>query len=181
MQRLYFSEQYYWRCSALVALLIFATLFVGSPLQQWWTDQNSHAAVFLLSMLLIGTSVLMGGLSLRDRWEIWALRLGLGAVFIMFLLRLSASERSHIIEYCILTYCVYKAFETRYKTAQEPKWVGLMTGLCCIAVGLIDEGVQYGLPQRVGSWEDVMFDSGAVVLTLATLALLKNARKWLRK
>lgn len=177
MQSFKYSERYYWRCSTLALLLIFATLFVGNPLQQWWTDQNSHAVVFLVSMLLIGASLFMGGFSYRDRWELWALRLGLTAVFMMFLLRLTASERSHIIEYCILTYCVFKALSTRYRGQRKLGIIHLQSAALCICTAFVDEGLQALLPQRVGSWEDIIFDVGAVGFALGVIAILAWGKK----
>ena len=151
---------------------IFSTLFLGHPLRQWWDHQDGHALAFLLAMALIGGCVLLGGIKLVDRWELWAVRLGLSGVMVMFFLRLSLTERSHIIEYSVLTYCVYQAMTLRY----DQKWtlvqIGFSTFLLCTLIGLLDEGLQSLLPQRMGSWEDVIFDVGTIFFTVSSLLFL---------
>lgn len=39
-------------------------------------------------MLLVGAAILMGALHWEAHWELWAVRLGLTAVFVLFFLRL---------------------------------------------------------------------------------------------
>ena len=172
-----FTERYYWRCSTAVVACIFSTLLLGHPLRQWWDHQDGHALAFLLAMALIGGCVLLGGFKLVDRWELWAVRLGLSGVLVMFFLRLSLTERSHIIEYSVLTYCVYQALTIRYDQKWTPFQIGLSTFLVCTLLGFLDEGIQTLLPQRIGSWEDIVFDVGAVIFTISSLSFFGAIRR----
>lgn len=177
MQRLLYSERYYWRCSALIILLIFSTLFIGNPLRQWWDNQDGHAFFFVIGMALVAGCIALGGLFFRDRWENIALRMGLAAIFVMFLLRLSLAERSHIIEYSVLAYCIFKALSTRNKGRGNESSAYLQSAILCIIIALIDEGLQTVLPQRIGSWEDIVFDVGAVGFALGGVAILRGVKK----
>jgi len=172
MKRHQFTEKFYWRCSFLIVLLIFSTLFIGNPLVTWWSHQGSHALVFLTGMLLVGAAILMGALHWEAHCELWAVRLGLTAVFVLFFLRLSLPERSHVMEYSVLTYCLFQALILRYRNRLSLLHFYLITAVLATGIGLLDEGIQNLLPNRVGSWEDVIFDIGAVLFCLFSLSLL---------
>lgn len=176
MQSFVYSEKFYWWSSLLTTLLIFSTLFTGNPLSKWWYQQDSHALVFLLGMLLVGGTVISGGGRRNKKWESWGLRLGLAAVLTMSLLRLSLAERSHLIEYSVLTYFLFKAASLHWAKRFSPFQIGLLTASFALGIAFTDEGLQHFLPNRVGSWEDLLFDTGAIAFCLVSLGLLGKRR-----
>lgn len=172
------SEKTFWKLSVGIVLLIFSTIFIGNPLREIWSDQGGHALVFVLGMLLVGSAVLIGGLSGPHRWQRWAVRLGLAAVFLMFFLRLSIAERSHIIEYSVLAYCLHEALKRNPIIQNRFRYPWILAFLFTIVIAGIDEGIQMIIPQRVGSWEDFAFDSGAAAFAIGINILLKTYKRF---
>lgn len=171
------SEKTYWKLSLGIVILIFSTIFIGNPLRETWSNQGGHALVFVLGMLLVGSAILIGGLSGPDRWQLWAVRLGLAAVFVMFFLRLSLAERSHVIEYSVLAFCLHQALKINPIIANRLRYPWILSLFLTIAIAGLDEGIQALLPKRVGSWEDLAFDAGAAAFAIGAVRLIKNLRK----
>ena len=55
--------------------------------------------------------------------------------------------------------------------------IHLQSAALCICTAFVDEGLQALLPQRVGSWEDIIFDVGAVGFALGVIAILAWGKK----
>ena len=171
------KEKRYWVLVALVFLAILIVLFVGSPLLSLFNDQNHQAILFVAGMILSGFAILAYGIKSKKIKREIGIILGLAAVFLMLFLRLGLSERSHVIEYSVLTLFVFMAFEERAKnssTANSPIFNTLMFTL---PVGVFDEGIQSLLPDRVFDINDVVFNTLVSISTVGILILIK----WIRK
>jgi len=94
----------------------------------------------------------------------------------LFVFRLGAPERSHLLEFCSLTICVHKALLERFGTHQIR--AVFLAAFICITVGLIDESLQAVLPNRVFDTEDIVFNSLVVLTTLGVSFLLQKARRY---
>ena len=158
-------------------VLILSTLFIGNPLREILPSQDLHAVLFLAGMLLVGLSCLFNYNTLPS-WRSRAVYFGLAALFLMFFLRLSLQERSHLIEYCILTLFVFNALEI--KTIPKIKRY-FFTFFLCFALGAFDEILQHFLPDRVMDAEDVFFNTLAISFVLLNHFLVEQIKKWGKK
>ena len=170
-------ERRYWSYALAVAIAIFATLLMGRPLQQMLRDQNVQAVFFLSGMLLVGAAILVHGLRLRPDGRELAVWLGLAAVFTMFVFRLGAPERSHLIEYSVLAIFVHKALGERWVESASIWRTALMAWLFTFLIGVLDEGLQYWLPDRVFDTEDIVFNGIAATMAIGGSMIVNWARQ----
>ena len=156
---------------------ILSTLFTGNPLRKVLPSQDLHAVLFLIGMLLVGSSCALNFRSLPS-WRGRAVYFGIAALLLMFFLRLSLNERSHLIEYSILSLFVFNAFEkkgwTKYKRYRST--FGL-----CFGLGVLDELLQYFLPNRVMDGEDIVFNTLAIGFVLLNHLVMEWIKKWVKK
>ena len=76
-------------------------------------------------------------------------------------------ERIHFIEYGILSIFVFRALRHNIKN----KSIYLWSGIAVFGLGLIDEGIQYVLPNRVYETRDVIVNGVAGILGLFLIGL----------
>lgn len=72
-----------------------------------------------------------------------------------------AVERVHFVEYGLLTVLFYLAWRGRSDLTAL-----LLPALAVLTVGVLDEGVQWFVPGRVGEWRDVLLNGAAIVCGL---------------
>lgn len=171
------KEKWHWILVALVVFAILIVLFTGSPLLSLFNNQNHQAILFVSGMVLSGSSILFYGLKSKSIKREIGIFLGLAGVFLMLFLRLGLTERSHVIEYSVLTLFVFTAFEERSKNKPDANSPILNTFLFSIPIGIIDESIQILRPERVFDINDIVFNSLVCIATIAALASIR----WIRK
>jgi hypothetical protein len=150
---------------------------MGRPLASQLRDQNVQAVFFVLGMLLVGAAILIYSVKAKPGKPEMSMLLGIAAVYIMFIFRLGAPERSHLIEYSVLAICIHKALIER---AQHKKWIrqpAIPALTLAFLVGVLDESIQFFLPNRVFDPEDIVFNGMAVTMAIGARALLVWVRK----
>ncbi len=173
-------EKYYWLCTALVVIAIFSTLFLGRPLAEALQDQNMQSLLFLVGMFLVGVMILVHSLQTKpNRIEI-ALLLGIAAIYILLFLRLGLPERSHLIEYSVLAVIMHKAIQERKTNGKKISYPALWALLFSFIIGLIDEGIQIFLPDRVFDYWDIVFNGIAVSLAMGAVVVIAWVRKLIK-
>lgn len=98
--------------------------------------------------------------------------LGIAAVYVMFFFRLGALERSHLIEYSVLAVFLHRALlerSTNKKPSLRPALLAIGLG---VLIGLLDEVLQFFLPNRTFDPEDMIFNGFAVVMAITASSLL---------
>ncbi|MDC8003218.1 VanZ family protein [Aureisphaera galaxeae] len=170
-------EKRYWFFALLVLFTIITTLFVGQPLLKLLGNQDVQAFLFLAGMFLVGVAILTHALSIRPGNVEMAILLGIAAIYVMLFLRLGLPERSHLIEYSILTIFVHRALMERKLHRKKPTRPALWAGAIVFGIGVVDECIQLVLPDRVFDTDDILFNGIAVVLALSSTVLLQ----WIRK
>lgn len=153
--------------AALVTTAIFASLFMGKPLQEYLRDQNVQAVFFLTGMLLAALAVLFHGLNVRPDKRELAIWFGIAAVYVMFVFRLGAPERSHMIEYSILAILIHKYLLTPPSYSQSLTKTALLAITISSLIGVLDECIQIFLPHRVFDYYDIVFN--IMVSTMAVI------------
>ncbi len=171
------KEKKLWLWASLVAITIFSTLFIGQPFERLLRDQNTQAILFLTGMLLVGVVILMNGLRAKpDKVNITIL-IGLAAVYVMFFFRLGAPERSHLIEYSVLSIFVYSAVIERVGQGNQQLVYALIAFLISFMTGVIDESIQLFIPERVFDVQDIFFNGVVSAMAIGSTMILS----WMRK
>lgn len=173
----FFGIKTYTGLAIVTYSIILSTLFIGNPLNKIFPNQDFHALLFLLGMLLIGLSCILNFKTLPT-WRGRTVYVGIAAIALLFFLRLSLNERSHLIEYCILALFVFNAFEK--KGVLKHKLYFYSFGVC-FCLGVLDELFQYFLPNRVMDTEDVFFNTLAIVFVLLHHFTIGWIKKWNKK
>ncbi|MCL6267665.1 VanZ family protein [Flagellimonas myxillae] len=174
-------EKRLWLYAFAVLAAIFATLFVGRPLANQLRDQNVQAIFFLLGMLLVGSVLVVYGLRTRPGKIELTVLLGIIAVYTLFIFRLGAPERSHLIEFSVLAVFVHNALTERAANGKKVPWPFILTFIITFLIGILDEGLQRFLPNRTFDIEDILFDGMAIIAALITKLILGWVRQRTRK
>lgn len=174
-------EKRRWLWVLAVIAAIYGTLFMGQPLARELRDQDVQAVFFLIGMLLAATAVLIHGSRPRtSRYELVVI-LGILAVYTMFVFRLGAPERSHLIEYSVLAVFIHRALAERARHRKPSLAPALMAVILASLVGMLDEGIQFFLPNRVFDFQDVFFNVMASGMAVGASSLLLWIRGRLQK
>lgn len=171
------QEKRYWLFAALVLIAILSTLTLGRPLQKLLLDQNTQAGIFMLGMFLTGVVIVMHGLKFQPSKTEMVIWIGLIAVYLMLFLRLGLPERSHLMEYSVLTIFIHKALIERFQVKSHFFKPALIAFIITCSIGIIDEGIQYFLPERVFDWEDILFNSIASFMAIGGSLILHWAKR----
>lgn len=170
-------ERNLWAGALFVTVGIYSTLLLASTLSGFLYNQTLSAVAFLLCMLLVGLTVLTQGLKTRPGGLELGVALGLAAVYLMFFLRLTIPERSHLIEYSILAVFVYEALAERAARGRRVPLPAVLAILATALVGAIDEAIQLLLPFRVFDPVDILFNALAAVMAVTGMVALGWARR----
>ena len=97
--------------------------------------------------------------------------LGLYAYLLMELGR-SPAERFHLAEYGVLSLLLFRAIRI-----DMPNTRAYLLGWClAAALGCIDEGIQWWLPNRVFEWKDMGLNFLSSGLGMAVVSILQSAK-----
>lgn len=174
-------EKHLWLWVLAVLLAIFSTLFVGQPLAELFRNQDVQAVIFLLGMLLVGLTILVHALRKKVHQIELALWLGITAVYAMLFLRLGLAERSHLIEYSVLAIFIHRALIERRSQGKLIAWPALLALVSAFIIGVLDEGIQFFLPNRVFDPVDIFFNGMAATLAIGFTVGLDWVRKRLNR
>jgi hypothetical protein len=170
-------EKRLWLGSFIVFATIYATLFMGRPLASQLRDQNIQAVFFVVGILLIGAAIIIHGVRTKPGKMEISILLGIIAVYVLFIFRLGAPERSHVLEYSVLAIFIHKAFAERGNHRKLILTPSALAFIVAFLIGLMDEFIQIFLPNRVFDPLDILFNGIAVTMAIGTSALMT----WLRK
>lgn len=170
-------EKRLWFWTLAVVVAIFAILFIGRPLANQLRDQNVQAIFFAIAMLLVGAAMLVYGLRTKPGKTEVTILLGIIAVYTLFIFRLGAPERSHLIEYSVLTIFVHQALMERSANGKPVLFPALLAFLLTFLVGVLDELIQLILPNRVFDMEDILFNGLAATMAIGSKVVLTWVRK----
>ncbi|PXY01214.1 VanZ family protein [Marinifilum breve] len=170
-------EKRLWLYVLLVWLAILTSLIFGFPLLQKLGAENMEALIFILCMIIIGTTVILHTFRRAKDKNDTVTVLGILAVFMMLFLRLGLAERSHLIEYSVLTVFIHRAMLERYKDKYKGFTIALLTLLLSFLIGVFDECVQVFIPRRVFDMADFLFNGLAAGMAIGASLLWQ----WIRK
>ncbi len=171
-------ERRLWLWVLAVVAAIFSTLGLAGVLVDVLGERRLlEAALFAGMIALVGATVLAQGVRARPRGVEVALWLGLAAVYLLVLLRLTLAERSHLIEFGVLGVLVYEALSERKSQGGRVVAPPLLAILATAALGLLDEGVQAVIPSRVFDPTDMLFNALAGAFAVGASVALSWVRR----
>ncbi len=173
-------ERRIWTWTAIVACAIFASLGLTGWLAEALGDSDLIPGAFALGMLLLAATIVTQGLQSRPSGPEIAIVLGVSAALFMLLLRFALSERTHLIEFGVLAAFIHAALKERASQGRRVPAVALIAVLAATAIGLLDEGIQAILPNRIFDPQDLPFNFLAAVTAVGVGLAVGWARRRVR-
>jgi hypothetical protein len=171
-------ERRLWFCVLAVVVTIYATLGLTQPQVGFLGEKGLLSLVFLLGVALFVTAVLVHGFRTRPRGADIGVMIGMLAVFLLVMIRIELpEERSYLIEYGVVGLLFFEALRERANQRGKGTPPALVAILLTGFFGLIDENVQYLIPDRVFDSQDILFNLLAGTITILTSLVLTWARQ----
>jgi len=174
-------EKRLWFATGLCMILIYSSLYIARPTAELLRDWNLLRLVVALAFLTVGGLVVWRLLAARAGWHVLGTAGVIAAGYFVLLtaIPMMPEERLHFLEYGVVAALIYLALRERRArlagTGRLPPFVTavVLTGI----LGWIDEGIQAILPNRVYDLRDVMFNTVAALLCVASVKLVEWAKK----
>lgn len=174
-------ERRLWLWVFVVMVAIYATLGLAQRWAQALEDRgllDFTVGLFLLCMLLVGLTILTQGLRVRPGGAEVAVFIGVATAYLLVLTRMTVpTERSHLIEYSIIGVLIYEALTERSSQGRRVPLPPVLAVLITVALGALDEGIQWLLPNRVFDPVDILFNTLAGTMAVAASVALTWARR----
>ena len=173
------KERKLWISALVVLIAIYATLFLGGQFIDLMIERRIiEQSTFYLFILLILAFIVSGWKSSGKRLEYW-IYAGVIAVYGMALFRMdiTTAERSHMLEYGLLSILIYEALIERKLNRKNVKIPVLTSIFGAGTIGLLDECIQYFISYRIFDIIDIGFNylaSAFGVLTSIGVRKLKR-------
>ncbi len=169
-------EQWLWSWAAVCLALIYGSAFVARAITDFLRDRN------LLRLTVVALAAAAGLVAL---W--WVLHSRPGAresialaavaglyLLLLFFWRSRPEEQIHILEYSALAGLIHAALGERQKRVEAPARLAARSGwspalmaiLATALLGLLDEGIQYLLPERYFDLRDIALNVLAGMLAV---------------
>jgi hypothetical protein len=172
-------ERRLWFWALVVVVAIYSTLGLAGTLAEALRERNLLGVSFALGLLLVAVAIAGGGLKRRPgRWEMWVV-LGIKAVYGMVLVRmgLSPEERTHLFEYGLVAVLIHQALTERRRQRRRGTVLAALAVVITALLGLLDEGIQALVPNRVHDLRDVVFNAFAGLMAVAASLAVAWARR----
>jgi drug/metabolite transporter (DMT)-like permease len=172
-------ERHLWLWAFLIVLTIYSTLGLAGRLTEPLRERNLLNGLFFVGFTLIVAAIIANGWRKHTRQrEIW-MALGIVAVYGMAMVRVfvSPEERTHLIEYGIVAVLIYEALIERDRNGRRVSIPAIRAMVVIAVLGLLDEGIQGLLPNRIFDIRDIGFNALAGIMAIASTVVLTWARQ----
>lgn len=172
-------ERRLWLWALAVVVAVYSTIGLAGTLVSVLGESGLLEPAFALGFLLVIAAIVGSALKRRpvgrERW-VW---LGLVAVYGMVIVRMGVSlaERTHLFEYGLLAVLVHQALLERRRNGTRVPVPALFAVLTTSLVGVLDEGIQGLIPNRVFDLRDVGINALAGVMAVAASVAIAWARR----
>ena len=171
-------ERRLWLWTLVVVGVLYSTLGVTPMVAASPLFRNLNAALFLLGMILVGATIIVRGLKIRLTGLNLSILLGVVATYVLVFVRFtSTEERSHLIEYGVIAAFIHEALEERASRGRAVPFRSVLAVAVTALIGAVDEFIQHFIPNRVFDPVDIIFNTMAAVLAVATIAALGWAQR----
>jgi len=179
------KERRLWIWTLTLTLTIYFTAGLTQPLAAVLRERGLLEIFFVLGVVLVIAAILAQRIKKRPGWGELGVWLGVAAVYVMLFVRIELpEERTHLVEYGVLAAIIYEALAERSRNGAGMFLPPTIVAVVATALlGVIDECIQFYLPNRVFDIRDVGFNAVAGFLSVAaSVALIwVNKRRELRK
>lgn len=108
--------------------------------------------------------------------------IGILAVFLTAWLRVGSwAERTHLFEYALVAALVHEILLERRDNGRSVPAPALLALLISLLLGLLDEGIQFLLPNRVFDPVDVAFNSLAATIIIGARWVIRLLQRWVER
>jgi hypothetical protein len=155
-------------------LFIYLTLPFLPPVVKWMRSSMGDVSIAVVAPVLTGiiTLIILAILARRHTLAIGRLSLLLAAsAVILYIKRDNPVEQVHLVEYGLAGFLAHRAASfpggARVNRASYAIWTAVALG-----AGILDELIQYLLPNRVCDWRDMVINVVSVPVGLAAAAIM---------
>ena len=172
-------EKRLWLWTLFVVLTIYSTLGLAQKFAGILQNQGLITDGFFFGMFLIGVAILAFALKIKLAWIELGVLLGILGVYTIVSLRtMTPGERSHMIEYSVVAALIYEALKERKSQISSLRYPWLLAILLTTLIGLLDECLQFFIPNRTFDLFDVGFNFLSAILAVGAIASLSWVRNW---
>lgn len=162
-----------WLHAAAWTLLIYCTIPLARRIQAWVSDHWTRDVFLWLVYASVAVGAAWAALHLRrGPWAAtrrqWILLLVLAAAFAggAWWLRGNPEEALHLVQYGVLSLLLFRAFSRH----SADRGALAASFLLCAILGMVDEVIQWAVPQRLFDYRDAAINAGAGLLMQLGLA-----------
>lgn len=171
-------ERRLWLWTGIVLATIYSTLGPAATVAAFLRERGLLRISVTLFVLLVVGGVAWRWLRRRPRPAEIAVALGIAGVYAMTWFRIPIpEERTHLIEYGVVALLIHQALLERRRHGRRVPLPALLALVATALLGLLDEGVQALLPNRVYDPIDVGFNAFAAVLAIGASVTLAWVRR----
>ena len=173
-------ERRLWLWTLAIVAAIYSTLGLAGALAGALRDRDLLDTSFILGGLLVIVTIVTQGLKTRPGSVEIVAALGVAVAYFMVFVRIGIpeEERTHLIEYGVVAILVHEALMERANQGRHIPVPALLALVVTALLGILDEGIQAILPNRVFDVRDVGFNTLAGLMALAANLALGRARRW---
>ena len=172
-------ERNFWVLAFFVQGAIYLTLGLANRLASLLREYGLATPSFIITLLLVGVAIVLisfGGKVNRTRI---GMAVGVTAVYWMASIRILAlEERTHLFEYSLVAALIYQALLERKKNGRKVPVPAVVAVVVTSLLGLIDEGIQFFLPDRFYDIQDVGFNALAALMAVGLSAGMSRLERW---
>lgn len=167
------QERRLWLWTLAVVVAIYSTLGPARGLVDALRERNLLRISFAVVVILVVVVIVGQWMKKRPGWSEIGVALGVALAYWATFLRIgNPAERTHLIEYGIVAALIHQALLERVRHGHGIRGPAALTVVATALLGLLDEGIQAVLPNRVFDWNDVLFNALAgFMVIVARLAL----------
>ena len=171
-------EQRLWSWVLILVVTIYSTLWLTPTVSGALRSRGLLGAFFVIGLILVVATIVAHGLEARPRGSEIVVGLGIAAVYLMVFVRIALpEERTHLIEYGVVAVLVHAALVERSKNHRVVPFAALTAVLMTALIGALDEGLQTLVPGRVFDARDILFNTLAGTMAVASSVALRGARR----
>ena len=169
-------ERRYFFAALAVAILILGSSFFAPKVSAWLRAEELLAIAFSTAFVLTLIALVAMARDAKLGKADLGLIVGILAVFVFAAVRMNLpEERSHLIEYAILSALLFEALRPQEDESGLLR-AAFAAAILASLIGLLDELIQIAVPGRVFDIRDVSFNIGAAVGGVAILFVVARSR-----
>ncbi len=169
-----YRERRLWMWVLVTVVAIYATLGPAQILVAELRERYLFRFLFILLLVIIGVVIIWRWVKDPPGWREIGVWVGVALVYTFAFLRVETpEERTHLIEYSLVAILFYQALLERVKNGRKVPYPAVLAFAATAVLGIIDEAIQWVLPNRVFDPIDIGFNTLAALMAIVgCLALI---------